>query len=689
MPRSTLPHPRDPLGAYGLPAVVSGTQTPVPLIGTAFSVAIEAGLAVVTTTRRFRNAEDRSIEVTMTFPVPVHATLFDLQTRIGDRRLRARAQARSKARDQYEDAIDRGRTAVLHEEVLRGVHQLSVAHVPPGAEIVVEGVWAMPLAAVPGGGVLHIPVTVGDVYGRSPLPDSDDLFHSAEVQEAEVTVRCREGTVSLAGGVLSEGLARLRLDAPIRLTVTGWRPRVLRGIAADGRGVSLEIAPATIGGLPLDAAILVDHSGSMGEAASGLLPASAYGRASRTKHEVVVAGLLEAAAVVGAQDRIDLWEFDDTARQVPGHGLADAVGRLSAPAGGTEIGAAIRVVLAGRPTRDILLITDGKSHALDVQRLAMSGRRFHVVLIGEDSLEAHVGHLAALTGGQIFIAAGLEAGSMIRQAIEVMRLPHAAPAAITGSLTSIETMVAGMQVKAAWHEHPEAEPGLLSRAVGAVAAALALPRMPQDAASALAEAEGLVTHLTSLVLVDEAGEANDGLPAQRRVGLMRPRAGVLEALSSQLDSVGATFGALACRLPPVDLEQRMRPLFFALQLPPSRLAYIDGALSLAACRGWIDWAARPEDLRRGDLSQLPADVAEAVRVAAANPQVVALATAIGVPPTVAVLALLADSESRSDRAAARFARAVLGKAATTSLFGRAFGGASRAAVVAAARALGL
>jgi hypothetical protein len=61
MPRSALPLPHDPLGAYALPAVVSGTRIPVPLIGTAFSVAIDAGLAVVTTTRRFRNAEDNSI----------------------------------------------------------------------------------------------------------------------------------------------------------------------------------------------------------------------------------------------------------------------------------------------------------------------------------------------------------------------------------------------------------------------------------------------------------------------------------------------------------------------------------------------------------------------------------------------------------------------------------------------------
>jgi hypothetical protein len=57
-------------------------------------------------------------------------------------------------------------------------------------------------------------------------------------------------------------------------------------------------------------------------------------------------------------------------------------------------------------TRDIVLVTDGKSHALDVGKLARSGVRFTVVLIGEDSLEANVGHLAAVTGGEIFVPDG-------------------------------------------------------------------------------------------------------------------------------------------------------------------------------------------------------------------------------------------------------------------------------------------
>src|SRR5690349_9704576 len=109
----------DPLRRFDLPP-------PIPLIHTKIEVRIRGGLAIVATERLFRNDEPASIEATLTFPVPVHATLARLTARIGDRELVAAALARNAARDTYEDAIDRGKTTVLHEEVLRGVHQLCV-----------------------------------------------------------------------------------------------------------------------------------------------------------------------------------------------------------------------------------------------------------------------------------------------------------------------------------------------------------------------------------------------------------------------------------------------------------------------------------------------------------------------------------------------------------------------------------
>src|ERR1700722_5084182 len=160
---------------------------PIPLIETAITVRIWGGLALVTTERLFRNSEPTSIEATITFPVPVHATLVRLTARIDGREVVAIAVEREAAREAYEGAIDEGKTAALHEEVLRGVHQLSVGHVGPGAEIAVRSTWISTLSKDPSGASLRIPTTVGELYGRSPLDAADDLVHGPTLHHAKLS----------------------------------------------------------------------------------------------------------------------------------------------------------------------------------------------------------------------------------------------------------------------------------------------------------------------------------------------------------------------------------------------------------------------------------------------------------------------------------------------------------------------
>jgi hypothetical protein len=506
----------DPLHAFMAGAYVAGSPLPCPLVATRFDVVIDAGLAVVTMRRTFRNAEPHSIEATITFPVPVHAALFALEVRIGERVLKARAQRKSAARAHYEAALDRGKTAILHEEVLRGVHMLSVGPIAPGDEIAVQATWAMTLINVGGHGRLRVPLTVGDIYGRSGLSDSDDLVHGGPLQTGLLTVDCRDGTATLVGGRLDDRQAAIALNAPIDIDVVGWSPRELRGQAADGSAVTLRVEPYAGGEAALDVAFLVDHSGSMGELCSSLIGGT-------NKHDIALGALRSLAPHVGGTDVVDLWEFDDQVRHIgstPGIALQDLVSRLAGPNGGTEIGRALQAVMAEAKARDVLLITDGKSHALDVQALARCGRRFSVVLVGSDSLEAYVGHLAALTGGEIFVAAGPELAAMLDAAIHSLRMPRQSARIEDGE---IRERRAGMEIAARWHAAGDAmAPTIETRAVAALAASLSLPVLAEDAAAVLAEAEGLVTHLTSLVLVDEDAAAQQGIPATRKVALPSP-----------------------------------------------------------------------------------------------------------------------------------------------------------------------
>jgi len=649
----------DPLAAWVAGAAIAATKRRIPLIATRIDVNVAGGLAEVATHRTFRNDEGESIEATLTFPVPVHATLFALEARIAGRLLTAQAQARKQARETYESALDRGKAAVLHEEVLRGVHMLSVGHIPPGAEVEVTARWAMTLTQAEGKSRLRIPLTVGDVYGRSGLQDSDELVQGGAAASAELTVTCRDGAATLIGGRLEEGRATVPLDAPIDLEITGWTSQALSGRAADGRVVVLKVAPSPAGEAPLDVAVVIDRSGSMGEICAGV------GK-RLTKHDAIRSGLEQVARRLDAADVVDLWEFDDAPGHVgrsgpEGHRLLRLIGKLGSPRGGTEIGRAINTALAESPARDLLLVTDGKSHALDVQAIAGSGRRFSVVLVGEDSLEANVGHLASLTGGEIFVAAGSDLADTLAAAVGSLRTAVAPMAKITGALRQVSARRAGMTLTAEWQVDEAIAVEDDGRAVAAFCAGLALPALDAEAATQLAVAEGLVTHLTSLVLVDEAGAAQEGIPASRKIALPTPRTAMAMALPpapiANLNEDAFHEAPPAFAAPAPAPKPGAAPIF----VRRGREAVEPGSpRNLAEVAEQIDWDAAPHRLQHGDLSAVDPDVASEIRRAAADPAVVALARKLRLSPVALIIALLARARALASRSAARIARAVLG-----------------------------
>ena len=270
-----------------------------------------------------------------------------------------------------------------------------------------------------------------------------------------------------------------------------------------------------------DVAVAIDHSGSMGEICS------ADPRAL-TKHQAVLAGLQTIAARLTPSDMIDLWEFDNAHRRVgvarAGNGLQSIIGRLVVPRAGPRSGLRSRGATAQSKARDVLLVTDGKSHALEVQALARTGRRFSVVLVGEDSLEANVGHLAALTVGQDFRIGRSRSDLGLAAALRSLRTRHHAVSPISGEPQHVSVRRAGMTLTATWQEADgSTEQSAEMRAVAALAGSFALPALEIENAAQLAEAEGLVTHLTSLVLVDEAADVQEGIPATRKVALPAPR----------------------------------------------------------------------------------------------------------------------------------------------------------------------
>jgi hypothetical protein len=263
----------------------------------------------------------------------------------------------------------------------------------------------------------------------------------------------------------------------------------------------------------------------------------------------------------------------------------------------------------------------------------------------------------------------------------------------------VVTHRSGMAITATWTA-PATPPAdaAMTRAAGAYAASLRLARLPQSAAAALAEREGLVTHLTSLILVDEQGAVQPGIPATRKVALPSPatfapsQAGMIVRCAAAHDfTVALSAGRVMSLAPtaqhapdagrvkrsisPYDAEGRTRALerLKAKRVADAALAALDDASdaaeatqmkSLARLVRLIDWRNEGQRLSEGNMIALASEVADAIDGAANYGAVRRLAKRLGLAPRVLVIALLARAASPHDRHADRVARAILAKAKT-------------------------
>lgn len=500
----------------GLTTFSDGVPTPMPLAATTIAVQIRTGLAIVRTTRSFRNIEDTPIEAVMTFPVGFDATVTELAATIDGRRLLGAVQQQSEARATYEAALDEGRLSILHEEALRGIHILSVGALPPGAEVAVELEQVMPLVAVDGMPFLRLPMTAGQLYGTSPLIAIDDLVTSSAARHvAALSVSVDSGRAVLHGQPLApDATVEILLNRAVELRIEGGTFGQHCGKASDGRLVQVTLEPVVSGEAALDLHVIVDRSGSTG---------SRVRDGAESVWEAMRNGLSQELARLRVSDRITLWQFDNRCEELgsaQGPACARLAGRLEGPRGGTELAGAIRAALE-KGARDILLLTDGQTWAHQVEELKGTGPRISAILAGPGSLDANIGHLCSMTGGQVLYAPGRDVASALRTAFVTLR-QHGS--SVKGEVDGtgpkmITTLRGGVRIRAEWSEEAgKSHPG--ATAIGRFAAALALPLLSEDEARALAVSHSLCTHLTSLVLVDDAGEATGGFAKMRKIPLM-------------------------------------------------------------------------------------------------------------------------------------------------------------------------
>jgi hypothetical protein len=675
---------------------------PVPLKETSYDIEVNSGLATVRQTRRFRNDEKRPIEAVLTFPVAFDAVVTSLECDVAGRRLKGQAQAKQKARQTYETAIDNGKTAVLHEELLRGLHMVSVANVAPDAEIVVTATYVLPIALSEGHADFRVPLTIGQIFGQLPLQDSDQVKIGGDNGDVRVSIRTSSGQAYVNGEHPKDGAVTVKLNDVINVRVDELVIESLSETAADGRHVRLDFETKCSSDQALDIDVMIDTSGSMGDRPTTRMD----GRA--TKFQIVADGLRRSFGKLRQDDTVGVWEFNDFAEfhgRASGASAAALLSGISDRNRGTNLAEAVAKTIASRKQPQILLITDGRAgRMIDVQGALAAGARVTVVLVGEDSLEVNVGYLASQSGGQMFVVAGADADKAIEAAIASMRGAASPVEKIDGELTAVTRKLPGTAITAAWG----VEGGREAAGVAALAAHLAMSSLDEERAGALAAAEGIVSHLTSIVLVDEEGATLNDLPEQRKVGLPASAlAGAVRGLAFADDDMaggamlglcggspmtkGVSRGAALARAgaggqfraaksrglesfgalgggddagSSMFMELMEEAVVSTMPVPPktgsfnlTNKGFLFGAEALF--KG-LDWNGYLGELSSTPVGILPATVSGAIIKVGALDAFVEASDKTKVPATSLAVAILAVLFAPSDRTAQRIARKILG-----------------------------
>ncbi len=160
----------------------------LPLLSTKADVKIAGVIADVRVTQVYKNDGKKPIEAIYTFPGSTRAAVCAMKMTIGDRTIVAKIREREKARQEYEQARQRGQSASLLEQQRPNVFQMNVANIMPGDYITVEMSYTELLVPTEGVHEFAYPTVVGPRYSNvseKDAPKSERWIASPYLHEGE------------------------------------------------------------------------------------------------------------------------------------------------------------------------------------------------------------------------------------------------------------------------------------------------------------------------------------------------------------------------------------------------------------------------------------------------------------------------------------------------------------------------
>src|SRR3984885_8609126 len=143
----------------------------LPLDAVDVRAAIAGTSARVELTQEVRNPFDVPLEATYIFPLPDRAAVTAMRMQCAGHVVEGVLRERSRAREEYDQAIAEGRRAAIAEEERPDVFTMRVGNIVPGERVTVRLVLAQPLPYADGAVTFRFPLVVAPRYiPGHPLP---------------------------------------------------------------------------------------------------------------------------------------------------------------------------------------------------------------------------------------------------------------------------------------------------------------------------------------------------------------------------------------------------------------------------------------------------------------------------------------------------------------------------------------
>ena len=121
---------------------------------------VNGSLLEMTLEQRFRNPEERNVEVVYTFPLPWGAVLLGIEVLLNGQKLSGKVTARQAARETYETALSEGNTSILLAKNRDGGYTLELGNLLAQEACVIILKYAQQLQPEQGHLRLTLPTTI-------------------------------------------------------------------------------------------------------------------------------------------------------------------------------------------------------------------------------------------------------------------------------------------------------------------------------------------------------------------------------------------------------------------------------------------------------------------------------------------------------------------------------------------------